>query len=223
MRRLKRPMLLMKNFLLFPPIYGTYEKHPASKRHLTRKERDRMKKLVSLILILCLFAFPTLAEEEVSGLAIPNPWTETTYEGIFDTLGLSFTCPEEIENAVFRMLADEGLAEMQFTLNETDYIFRIQPTDEFTDITGMHFEWTDEAEALVGWCEAVVKTFVSETESARILLWYDAAPGIMYSLSCVNNAEADLLTVAQSIYLPVQGECEGDLPAEAATPVEVIG
>lgn len=182
-----------------------------------------MKKFFILFLILLTFTSAVFAEKESPVPNVPNPWIETTFEEVFSTLGLIFNCPTEAENVLFRILANESLAEMQFSLLQTDYVFRIQPAAEFTDISGTYYEWTNEAGVLVGWCDAVLKTYIGDTENTRVLLWFDAAPGIMYSLACVNTAEADLCTVAQSIYLPLQGECESDLPLETSTHAEAIG
>jgi hypothetical protein len=51
-------------------------------------------------------------------------------------------------------------------------------------------------------------SYISETEDdAMVTLWYDAAPGLMYSLSAVGNDlnGLDLPVLADQIYIPVQG------------------
>ena len=48
---------------------------------------------------------------------------------------------------------------------------------------------------------------LNEEDDAMVTLWYDAAPGLMYSLSAAGNDlnGLDLTVLADQIYIPVQG------------------
>ena len=56
-----------------------------------------MKKLIAIVLTaLMLLTFTGLAETPVEGM--PNPWLDTTAEGLMEALGVEFKVPEGAEN-----------------------------------------------------------------------------------------------------------------------------
>lgn len=164
-----------------------------------------MKKLITLLLALMLL---TCACAEPMTM-IPNPWTDTTADGLMQTLGVAFGVPENAENVIFRMLESWSLAEMQFDIEGTHFNARIQPTAAFEDISGMYSEWTSDEPVSIGWCEGrLLYAFDGET-ATDLLLWYDAAPGLMYSLSALSAEGADLLPIAETVYLITQDDADG--------------
>lgn len=160
-----------------------------------------MKRLAALALILALLCPAALA-----AVGMANPWTETTAEALMQALGVQFGVPEGAEDIVYRMLEPENLAEMRFSWRGTEYVARIKPAAEFEDISGFCYSWNVEEVSAIGWCEGRILG----TDGATVCLWYDAAPGLMYSVSAAApaDAEVDILTVAQMVYLPAQGEAE---------------
>ena len=144
-------------------------------------------------------------EAEV-GLA--NPWTELTAEELRDKTGLSFGIPRGAENIAYRLLDGARLMEMQFTLEGDEYCARIQPADEYTDISGMYFEWDGEEEIPVGRCRGTLgRVQTGSVDWIVRFMWYDSEPGLMYSISAytVNPDGLDLKAVAEQVYIPVQG------------------
>jgi hypothetical protein len=100
---------------------------------------------------------------------------------------------------------------MTFDLDGMSFTAREQVTgDNAEDISGMYYDWTAKLDdCKVGYCDAQSMSYISETEDdVMAVLWFDAAPGLMYSLSAVG---ADLngldpLAVAEQIFVPMQGD-----------------
>ena len=170
-----------------------------------------MKKITILLIVLSLFAILCSAcgqapqAEDNTGL--PNPLKETDAEGIMQTLGLGFGVPEGAGEVSYYIINDET-AEMRFTIDTTRFKARIKPSAEFEDISGMYYDWTATIDTWkVQHCDARNMSYISETEDdAMVTLWYDAAPGLMYSLSAVDNDlnGLDLQVLADQIFIPVQ-------------------
>lgn len=163
-------------------------------------------------LLLCLFA-ACGKDEEQSGAVMPNtpnPMSETDADGLADKLGVSFNAVEGADDVAYYII-NNTTAEMQFKRDDVDFTARVQAAVSFTDISGMFFEWTSVEDCTVGGCEGKDK----KADGAEVCLWYDAAPGLMYSLSAVPGvsatdlAGADILAVAEEIYNPMQGDSDG--------------
>ncbi len=59
-------------------------------------------------------------------IGMANPWVEMTAEELMEKAGVSFGVPEGAENVIYRYNAGEDMAEMQFTMNGTEFCARIQ-------------------------------------------------------------------------------------------------
>lgn len=170
-----------------------------------------MKKITILLIVLSLFAILCSAcgqapqAEDNTGL--PNPLKETDAEGIMQTLGLGFGVPEGAGEVSYYIINDET-AEMRFTVDTARFTARIKPSAEFEDISGMYYDWTATDDTRkVQHCNAQNMSYLSETEDdVMVTLWYDTAPGLMYSLSAVDNDlnGLDLQVLANQIFIPVQ-------------------
>ena len=146
-------------------------------------------------------------EDGMAGLA--NPWTDMTEEELKAASGLSFAVPEDAENVEYRWLASGNLAEMRFTLDSDEFCARVQPADEFMNISGIYFYWDNEETVTVGHCEGTIGMAQAGSEDwVELCQWYDAAPGLMYSLSVYTTDPdgLDLTAVAEMVYVPAQGE-----------------
>ena len=143
---------------------------------------------------------------------LPNPWLDLTVEELTAASGLSFGVPERAENVLYRYLPSKNLAEMQFTLGADEYCARIQPAalqeGELMNIAGMYFLWENEQAVTIGHCRGSIgQAQTGSEEWVELCLWYDPAPGLMYSLSVytMDLDGLDLTAVAQQVYIPVQG------------------
>lgn len=136
----------------------------------------------------------------------------TAYE-ILHTLGYDMAvAPAGAENVAYTVfpMEDMTVAETAFTLDGTTYAYRTASTGaiEFRDISGVETPCETEQDAEVGWCSA----HLSYTEGGEgRIVWFDIAPGLLYSLHMDQGAsEEALLTMAETLYTPAQGEVDGE-------------
>ena len=153
----------------------------------------------TIIALLCVVLATSLF---ASALAIANPWVESTSGDIAEAIGATFGIPEGAEDISYSMMPDDGLAEMQFTLDGMEYIARIKPSEEFTDISGMYYEWEREEPCVIAFMQGLVKRVTVEEETMELCLWHDADMGLMYSLA-TSGADLDgfdITAIAGAIY-----------------------
>ena len=141
-------------------------------------------------------------------VAIANPWTDTTAEGLAEVSGVTFGVPEDAKDVVYRWLESEGLAEMQFTMFDVDeFCARAQAATleegQLMNISGMYFDFDNEEEVTIGGCPGTLGIAQTGTEDwVELCMWYDAKAGMAYSLS-VSTTDPDgldLTAVAQMVY-----------------------
>ncbi len=133
----------------------------------------------------------------------------STAGDILNTLGYDLdVAPAGAKELVFRKLTLDGLAvgETRFVLEGISYVYRVATTnvveEHFADISGVEKTFAKETVGEVGWCSA--RLSVNENEDGKIL-WFDPAPGLLYSLYMENGAsETALLDMAALLYDPAQ-------------------
>ncbi len=153
-----------------------------------------------------------VGETPVNTVAIPNPWEDLSADQLAEATGLTFAVPDGAENVIYRYMRSEGLAEMQFTLNGGDYCARVLPAaleeGQVMNISGIYYQWEHEEAVNVGRCAGTLSSAQADSEDwVELCQWYDAAPGLMYSLSVVapDLDGLDLAALAEQIWVPVQG------------------
>lgn len=178
-----------------------------------------MKKLIAALavclMVLCLFtacankddsstaqqteAEPT--ETPVSGVA--NPLVESDADEIMQQLGLALSIPEGAENVQYFILSGDT-EEMHFTLNGLDYVARLKPTASFEDISGMYYEWTDTLDDELNGRECKLMRYCGSDGDVDLCLWYDAVPGLMYSLTTSDSSldGFDITAAALKVFDP---------------------
>ncbi len=160
-----------------------------------------------------------LSFDAAAGLA--NPWTESDMQGVAEATGFEMTAPEGATDVVYGYMQAIGLAQMSYVLDETKWVYRIQAADELTDISGMAYEWTAEEEGKVAERNAVYYVYCApedgEENDVQVVNWYDAVTGVTYSLSAVSKDldGMDIQAVAESLYVPLQGDATGDADADS--------
>ena len=139
--------------------------------------------------------------------------TVTTAYQILHTIGYDMAvAPVGAENVTYTVfpMEDMTVAETAFTLDGTTWAYRTASTVaiEYRDISGVETPGETEKDAEVGWCSA----HLSYTEGGEgRIVWFDIAPGLVYSLHMDQGAsEEALLTMAEALYTPVQGEVDGE-------------
>ena len=150
-------------------------------------------------------------EEEAPAIGMANPWTDTTAEEAMQVLGIEMGVPEGAEDVVYRMLADEQLLEMDFTLDGLDFTARMKPSavvEEIEDISGLYYSWVHEEECEVGYTTGLLRQAESDEGIIENCIWLDVVPGFVYSLT--TSAEDldgfDLSAVAGQVFKPMQGD-----------------
>ena len=147
-----------------------------------------------------------------NGPAPANPWVDLTADQLTAVSGLSFGVPEGAQDVIYRYLPGENLAEMQFILDQDEYCARIQPAalqeGEMMNIADIYFAWENEENVTISRCSGTIgQAQTGSEEWVELCQWYDAVPGIMYSLA-VHTTDPDgldLTAVAGQVYVPVQG------------------
>ena len=133
----------------------------------------------------------------------------TTASQILRATGLNVTvAPKAAENITYNAFLLNGLtvAETTFQIGGVTYAYRMAGTmdlqEEFDDISGQDGPYQQIAAGKVFWCRA--KLSFNEDGQGKIL-WFDLAPGILYSLTMDSDAsEEALLDMANSLFEPTQ-------------------
>ena len=168
----------------------------------------------------CAMAEDTLGSSDDTELV--NPWTESDREGVAEATGFDMVAPEEATEVIYSYMEETGLAEMQYVLDDIHWIYRMQMTDELTDISGLYVEWGSELEGTVAENEAMYYGYVNTEEESindvQLVNWYDAVVGVTYSLSASGTDldGMDIQVFAEDLYTSLQGEATDDAEADAA-------
>lgn len=114
-----------------------------------------MKKILAILLAaLMLISFaacgkkpaaPKAEEPETpaSDAGVANPWKEVSADEINGCIGYQFGIPENAADIVYLWNETDGIAEMQFKLNDCDYTARAKKTDALEDISGMNYDFSN--------------------------------------------------------------------------------
>jgi len=146
--------------------------------------------------------------EPPAAVGLANPLTELSKEE-FDKSGFGLIPPEGAADVKYFTIATDPMTyQMTFTLNGSGYTVRVQPTgsvdNELPDISGMYYEWENQAFRQVGYNEAFV--YWIEGGPGHIT-WLDKVPGLLYDVSVDTGANADTLaSVAATCCPPTQGD-----------------
>ena len=145
--------------------------------------------------------------------AAADVWLDMTKDELLEASGFEFGIPQGAENVAYRYQPGESMAEMRFTLGASELCARIRPAaleeGQLMNIADMYFAWDEERPVTVGRCSGkACRAAAGSEDRAELCLWYDAAPGLMYSLSMgTNDPEGpDIAAVALEVYIPVQGD-----------------
>ena len=135
----------------------------------------------------------------------------TTARELVEELGYNVAvAPKEAADITYNAfrINELAVAETTFLLDGVRYSYRMAATyeiaEDFADISGTGELYSIHSAAEVGWCPA--RIYYDENGYGKII-WFDIAPGLLYSLSMETNAsENALLTLASELFSPAQGE-----------------
>ena len=152
------------------------------------------------------YQYTIQAAYPVEYYTVVNPMTEATEQDIMEALGVSFDIPDRAGDIRYFIIdsGDTSMAQADFTLDGSEITYRIQPSSAFSDISGVYEDWTNTESIEVSYCTG--EAYGNDNQEG-LCLWYDAAPGLMYSLYMNNVADLDTLTaVAGELFVPMQGD-----------------
>ena len=78
----------------------------------------------------------------------------------------------------------------------------------------MYFDWENVEEVAIGHCRGVIGQAQTGSEDwIERCMWFDAVPGLMYSLAVYSTDldGLDLTALAEAVYIPAQGDADGDI------------
>jgi hypothetical protein len=158
------------------------------------------------------------AEETTAAAQLANPWTESDRDGVIEATGFEMDAPEGATDVFYSYMEEGKLAQMTYTLNGEEWTYRMQMTSEFTDLSGMNYEWTSVEDGTVSGRTAKYYYYGTgdlnntEVNDVEVVNWYDIVPGIMYSLSVTGPDlnGLDIQVVAENMFVPLQGEATDD-------------
>lgn len=137
-------------------------------------------------------------EEEIyieMGTGFVNPWIDSDKEGVLEATGFDLVAPEGAANVAYSYMPSTGMAQMNYTMENAMWVYRMQPTDALEDISGIYCEWNYIEETKVAGMDAMEYSDVSEQEGdyidnmscTRVLNWYDAHNRVTHSLSVLGT------------------------------------
>lgn len=147
-----------------------------------------------------------------------NPWTESDKQGVAEATGFEMTAPDGGEEVSYSYMSEGKMAQMRYTLDDATWNYRMQSTDELTDISGLYYDWTLAESGTVSGREAMYYTYTdgdlnkTEFDDVQMVNWYDAVTGVSYSLSATRADlnGMDIQVYAENLYAPLQGEATDD-------------
>ncbi len=187
--------------------------------------------LVITAVVLALLAGCSRTEKTADVIdGVANPWTQSDMQGVLEATGFEMTPPEGAADVAYSYMAEGKLAQMTYTLDGADWVYRIQQADKLTDISGMYYEWKTEKGDVAG-REAVFQAWsdaqpdsqtVDDVNAVQVVYWYDAVTGVAYSLSASGKDlnGMDIKVYAENIYSELQGEAVEDADAEKAEEIK---
>ena len=160
-----------------------------------------MKKTLCILLTLALCLLGAAVAETIA-----NPWIESTSADIAEAIGATFGVPEGAEVVAYGLMPEDGLAEMDFTLDGMEYVARIQPAEAFTDISGLFYEWEAETPFPLADMEGLERRAADGEETIDSALWFDETMGLMYALSTSGPDldGFDITPIAAAIYVQAE-------------------
>ena len=124
-----------------------------------------------------------LFSSEQSSTGLVNPWMDCTRAEAEKALGKEIILPEDATNIRCSVLTEEGLYEINFTLDGLDYVYRLKKSATREDISGLYYDWTKSVDTFVGGVDGNNSRYISDEVTVDKFEWLDAENGITCCLS----------------------------------------
>lgn len=134
-------------------------------------------------------------EDIYEGFGMENPWVDSDEAGVLEATGFDMVAPLDATNIAYSYMPGTGMAQMNYTMNNAMWVYRMQPADELIDISGMYYEWSYIEDVKVAGMDGIEYScsseqqgeYIDEVESTRVLNWYDSDNKVVYSLSVIGT------------------------------------
>ena len=155
---------------------------------------------------------------------------DVTKQEMIDATGMEIDAPSDASNIQYNIIGYEEeypIAEVQFELDEQSYSYRakstsllklyeseddmMDDTEAVTDISGLSDTWTASALQDISYCDGVEY----KSKKHDVVIWLDAVPGILYSLSTTINDDLFIADVANEIFVSTQGDSDSEYVEDA--------
>ena len=83
----------------------------------------------------------TIVEPAEEIATVSNPWMEVSDVEMAASTLYDFTAPTGVTNIMYQYNVATQMAEVDFALEGVNWTFRLQPSEEINDITGMYVNW----------------------------------------------------------------------------------
>lgn len=147
--------------------------------------------LITLFFLRRNLAAPAAAPTaEETGVGLSNPVKKSSPEEIAQRFGVEMKAPEGAEELSWTIIEGETpLAQMGYSLDGISFNYRIAKAEAYSDISGMYYEWKENVTAEEG-------SIRLADGGQGVIDRFDAAKGIVYSLSVNFGASAETLEKA---------------------------
>lgn len=160
-------------------------------------------------------------EETYAGMSgMANPWVDSDKLGVFEATGFDLVAPTGAANVAYSYMPSTGMAQMNFTMDNAMWVYRVQPTDALEDISGIYCEWNYTGETKVAGMDAMEYSyastpageFIDNMDCTRVINWYDAQNKVTHSLSVIGKDlnGMDTALYAEKLFYPASGAPESD-------------
>lgn len=148
--------------------------------------------------------------EIYEGMEWLYPWVDSDKTGVYEATGFDLVAPPEAVNVAYSYMPSTGMAQLNYTMENAMWIYRMKSTEALEDISGIYCEWNYTGETKVAGMEAMEYSFVSEPEDdfidgmacTRVLNWYDSHNKVTYSLvvSGIDLNGMDTIVYAENLF-----------------------
>ncbi|MCR5654228.1 MAG: hypothetical protein K6G07_01105 [Lachnospiraceae bacterium] len=147
------------------------------------------------------------ATEEQEAIGLANPIEASSKEDIEAKDGIVIELPEGCKPVSWvRVVTEPVICEVTFDYEGKQYVYRTSKTGEFTDISGMYYDWDS---SNVSTAKELNYDIRSTEEGQGVVLWYDT---LMHTVSMTEGADTKTLTAIYQMFVPSEESTELTAP-----------
>ena len=152
-------------------------------------------------------------EADTQETGTPNPMVEVSHDEMVEATTVDIDAPADATDVKYFTIDNgEGnfkTAHVAFKYNDKSFFYRgTAGLIEITDETGLYGDWTETKEVNVAYNVATLEI----ADDCAGMYWYDAVPGVNYSLGCEEaTTEDEMVTLANEIFVPLQGNAGAEM------------